>query len=75
MSMCEPTEGSRPKDIIKKHFPYVRRGQNGEYIIPENKIGEFVRQYMELGDNRDHLQRLRSYLSEENRNKPGEHDD
>lgn len=67
--------GSSPDELFTEHFHYVRRGLNGEYIIPEEKVEDFVRRYGELADNRDHLERLRAYLNDEKRSKPGELDD
>jgi len=76
MSPCKSTGKCYCSDenILEK-FHYVRRGPGGEYIIPEDKIEDFVRKYMELSDNQDHLERLRAYLNSEKRNKPGEMDD
>ncbi|MBI4806953.1 MAG: hypothetical protein HY795_17180 [Desulfovibrio sp.] len=76
MSPCRTKgKGCCSDDSISEQFQYVRRGPNGEYIIPEEKIEDFVRRYMELADNNDHLERLRAYLNTGMRNKPGELDD
>lgn len=60
---------------LSEKFQYVRRGPEGEYIIPEDKIEDFVRRYMDLVDNNDHLERLKAYLNTGKRNEPGEMDD
>jgi hypothetical protein len=49
---------------LKEQCPYLRRGANGEYVIPESKIGEFVRKFQELADSKDHLEHLRLYRAE-----------
>jgi hypothetical protein len=47
--------------LLKKHFPYVHRGPDGEFIIPATHIDRFVRKYMELADHKDHLDHLKMY--------------
>lgn len=47
--------------LLKEHFPYVRRGPDGEFVIPAANLDQFVRKYMELVDNKDHLDHLKMY--------------
>lgn len=63
------------EEFLKEHFPYVKRGENGEFIIPAQKIEEFVTKYQTLSDNADHLERLRQYRAGGQRVKPSELDD
>jgi len=48
-------------EMNKERFDYVRRGENGEYIIPRDKVDRFVRTYLELSDSDEHLERLKLY--------------
>jgi len=49
------------EEKLREYFPYVRREPNGDLVIPADRIGVFVKKYMELADNRDHLDRLTMY--------------
>ncbi|MFP5238603.1 MAG: hypothetical protein ACLGQW_02115 [Acidobacteriota bacterium] len=51
-------------------FPYVRLTPEGDLVIPANRVDEFVRKYLELSDNREHMERLRAYLTGERKCDP-----
>lgn len=61
-------------EILRDHFPYVRRGEHGELIIPAEKVEDFVRKYQDLSATKEHLEYLRLYRSGV-RTKLGENDD
>jgi len=63
------------EEFLQEHFPYVKRGPDGEFIIPAQKIEEFVTKFQALSDNADHLERLRQYRVGGQRVKPSELDD
>jgi len=71
----KPGGGQCDDDFLREHFPYVKRGAEGEFIIPAQKIEDFVSKYQTLSDNADHLERLRQYRAGGQRVKPSEHDD
>ncbi|GFK95353.1 hypothetical protein NNJEOMEG_03215 [Fundidesulfovibrio magnetotacticus] len=53
-----------PACVCESHcerFDYVRRGPDGEYIIPRDKIDHFVHTYLELLDSAEHMERLKLY--------------
>lgn len=62
-------------EFLKEHFPYVKRGESGEFIIPAESIESFVNTYLALSDNADHQERLRQYRASGKRLKPAEIDD
>ncbi|KAF0233367.1 MAG: hypothetical protein FD177_1760 [Desulfovibrionaceae bacterium] len=74
---CDDNPGvSRCNDeFLREQFPYLKRGENGEFIIPAQKIDDFVSKYQSLSDNDDHLERLRQYRAGGQRVKPSEFDD
>lgn len=49
---------------LKEQCPFLTRGEQGEYVIPADKIGEFVHKYLELSDSSDHLEHLKFYRTE-----------
>jgi len=59
-------------EIHKERFAYVRRGEQGEYIIPADMIERFVQTYLELTDSAAHLERLRLYRTGGRRDAPGD---
>lgn len=76
MSRDLKASGSQSCDeFLKEHFPYVKRGESGEFIIPAERIESFVITYQMLCDNADHQERLRQYRAGGKRLKPAEIDD
>jgi hypothetical protein len=47
--------------LLQEHFPYVRRGELGEFIIPADKVAAFVQKYTDLANAQEHLEQLRLY--------------
>lgn len=73
---CEGKTGKRCNDeVLKEQFPYLKRGEAGEFIIPAQMIDDFVSRYQALSDNDDHLERLRQYRESGQRVKLSEVDD
>lgn len=76
MTKCTNMQGFlEGHGVMDEHFPYVVRGTAGEYIIPRDKIHDFVMKYLELADKDDHLEHLQFYRSQGRRIRDGEIDD
>ena len=60
---------------LKELCPYLVRGSQGEYIIPQGDIEHFVNKYLELADSKDHLERLSLYRAHGKRPTPTDIDD
>lgn len=70
---CTPMTGYLCKDgVLEEHFPYVTRGAEGEFIIPQTHIEEFVVKFLELRDKTEHLERLKLYRAQGARPGPDE---
>jgi len=61
--------------LLREHFPYVRRSGQGEFIIPEDMVGAFVLKYIDLVNNKQHLELLSLYRAGKARPATGEIDD
>lgn len=59
-----PGECLVPDGLVREYFPYARLSPQGEYVIPKDKVDEFVKKYNELVDSREHLERLAAYRAQ-----------
>jgi len=76
MTKCSNLQGVlEGKGVLDEHFPYVVRGSAGEYVIPMDRIHEFVMKYLELADKNDHLEHLKLYREQGRRFNDGEIED
>lgn len=76
MSRCQHMGSTLTNDaMLREHFPYISRGPAGEFIIPADRIEQFVHKVMDLADNQDHLELLKLYRQENHRPDPREIDD
>jgi len=76
MTGCNAVQGFLDRDeVMDEHFPYVARGTSGEYIIPADRIHDFILKFQELSDRNDHLEHLKLYRQEGRRFEDGEIDD
>lgn len=60
---------------LKKHFPYLKRNEEGDFVIPTQNVEQFVRTYMGLLDDEEHLGKLALYRNAGQRAKLSEIDD
>ena len=60
---------------LKKHFPYLKRNTEGDFIIPAIHVEAFVRTYMGLLDDAEHLEKLALYRNRGQRAELSEIDD
>lgn len=56
-----PGECLVPDGLMREYFPYARLSEQGEYVIPKDKLDDFVKKYNEIADSREHLEKLAAY--------------
>ncbi|WP_243439430.1 hypothetical protein [Fundidesulfovibrio soli] len=61
-----------PPGLIKRlgAIPFVRFTPEGDLVIPSARLDDFVRRYLELTDNREHMEHLIAYVRDDRRNDP-----
>lgn len=63
---CKRTPGEClvPDGLMREYFPYARLTETGEYVIPKDRIDDFVKKYNEIVDSREHLEKLAAYRAQ-----------
>ncbi|GAB6037821.1 hypothetical protein JCM15519_23800 [Fundidesulfovibrio butyratiphilus] len=70
-----PGECLIPDGLMQQYFPYARLSENGEYVIPKDKVDDFVKKYNEIADSREHQQILAAYRAQAPQDRQGDDGD